>query len=161
MTTFGLETYRDSGVPLMAAYIERWQPPFLILNTSSLAVFPGHPSSDADGRLPLLPEDAQALRDTYAPFWGPLFLAGRAWERLEAGEEVAFEIRVPGPYTLLAETPAEVDGVGVAPGGTVALEAGRHGLVSVATQGPVRLLWGDGVAEPSFPPLPGPLFRGF
>lgn len=161
MTTFGMETYLERGEPVVAEYIERWRPPLLVLNTSSLAVFPGGPAPDADERPPLLPADVDALQETYAPFWGPVFLAGRAWDRLGAGEEVAFEIHVPGPYTFLAEDAADVNGTRVSPGGTVVLQAGRHGLVSVTTQGPVRLLWGRALREPPFPPLPGPLFLGF
>jgi hypothetical protein len=161
MTTFGLETYRARGVPELSRYIEALHPPLLVLNTSTLAVFGDPTEAGADPRPPLLPEDEARVRESYARFWGPVYLAGRRWDRLDAGQELAFPIHVPGPFTLLAPRPVAVDGLALAPGQSVELAAGTHTLVSPEAQADVRLLWGRDLVEPTFAPAPGPLFRGF
>jgi hypothetical protein len=45
--------------------------------------------------LKLLPADAAALRDTYAPYWGPIYLAGKDWRGLKDAEPVSFEMAIP------------------------------------------------------------------
>ncbi|MDP2956846.1 MAG: hypothetical protein Q8N53_10525 [Longimicrobiales bacterium] len=161
MTTFGLETYRARGVPELSRYIEALHPPLLILNTSTLAVFGDPAEAGADPRPPLLPEDEARVRESYAHFWGPVYLAGQRWDRLDAGQEVAFPIHVPGRFTLLAPGPLTVDGVALAPGESVELAVGTHTVVSPEAQADVRLLWGRNLVEPTFAPAPGPVFRGF
>ena len=162
MTTFGMETYRAAGEASVSAYIDDHAPPLLLLNTTSLDVFPDGPFLPPDPRPALLPDDAAAVAETYTHFWGPLFLAGRSWSGLEAGREESFTIRVPGPFTLLADGPVEVDGVPVRPGGTVRLERGLHRIVSASgVSGEVRLVWGEGVTPPDGAPAPGLLLPGF
>ena len=160
MTTFGLETYRARGVPELSRYIDALHPPLLILNTSTLAVFGNAVEAGADPRPPLLPEDEARVRESYARFWGPVYLAGRGWDRLDAGQELAFPIHVPGPFTLLASGPVTVDGLVLAPRESLELTVGTHTVVSQETQAGVRLLWGRDLVEPSFAPAAGPVFRG-
>jgi len=160
LTTFGLETYRDRGVLELSRYIEEHRPPLLILDSPTLAVF-GDPWEAGQGLRPaLLPPDAHRLHETYARFWGPVYLAGRRWERLAAGEARTFPIHVPGPFTLLASAPVTVDGVEVFPGGSVELTVGVHRIVSAAAQEGVALLWGQKLEVPSLAPAPGPLYAG-
>lgn len=162
MTTFGMETYRAEGRAAFSAFIDEHRPPLLIRNTTSLDVFPDAPAMERDPRPALLPADALRVAETYAHFWGPIFLAGRGWPALEAGSAVAFTISMAGPYTLLSQVPVSVDGVGVAPGGTVTLSPGVHRLVSrEGSAAEVKLLWGRQISVPAFPPPPGRVFYGF
>ncbi|HSW29120.1 MAG TPA: hypothetical protein VLH75_06425 [Longimicrobiales bacterium] len=158
LTGFGLETYRDRGVPELSRYVEAHQPPLLLMDSPTLAVF-GDPSEAGGGLRPaLLPEDAALLRYTFAHLWGPVYLAGRRWARLAAGEAHAFAIHVGGPFTLLASAGVTVDGAEVSPGGTVDLGVGPHLLVSGVAQADVALLWGRSLQVPAQAPAPGPLY---
>lgn len=161
MTTFGMETYRSRGGDALTRYVHEQAPPFLIVNTSSLDVFPGGPFTEPDPRPLLLPGDQETLRRTYTHLWGPVFLAGHRWDELRVGQEETFTITVPGPHTLLADGAAFVDGARVEPGGSLVLDRGRHAIVAAESLAGVRLVWGRGVREPSFGPLPGPIFHGF
>ena len=60
--------------------------------------------------LRLLPEDLAALRRTYAPYWGEIYLAGRRWTDVAAGETIGFGITIAGDYTLLSSHPVVIDG---------------------------------------------------
>lgn len=158
LTTFGLETYRDRGVLEISRYVNQYQPPLLLMDSQTLAVF-GDPWEAGRWLRPaLLAEDAALLRDAYARFWGPVYLAGRRWERLAAGESRAFPIHVSGPFTLLAAAPVTVDGVLLSPGGTMELGVGAHVLVTEVAQGDVALLWGRGLEMPSQAPAAGILY---
>lgn len=101
------------------------------------------------------------MREAFAHYWGPVFLAGRSWEAPAPDVPLSFPVGVPGPYTLLAPGPVLLDGIPLAPGEARVLERGSHGLVPLERYGRVRFLYGAGVAEPPFPPAPGPLFAGF
>lgn len=160
MTTFGMETYRARGDTAVARYIAERHPPLLLLNTSSLDVF-GAGMVAADPRPRLLPGDSLRVAESYARYWGPVYLAGRRWRRLEPGADTSFHISVPGAYTVLAPGPVRVDGVLRAPGDALRLDQGAHTIAVDTPLGDVRLFWGTGIQEPSAPPPQGSLFQGF
>lgn len=160
LSRWGLKNYHDRGEPLFSRYVRQAEPPLLIANTPSLQVWDEEMLARLDPRFRLIEEDEAALRQTYAPYWGPIYLAGRQWSGLGAGEEVAFDILIPGEYTLIAGRPARIDGRPVAPGATVSLAAGRHRLATTGPEPDLRLLWGSGTAIPAEAPSPMPLYTG-
>ena len=152
MTVYGLRVYRQRGEAEVARYIRERRPPLLLANTPQLDRWSedGALANAEDKRL--LPEDEVALRETYAHFWGPIYLAGRDWRDLQAGEERRFDLAQPGTYTVIAEAPLLIDGRRIAPGESLNLEAGPHRVLSLAAQPRARLLWGEGLSVPEIPP---------
>ncbi|MEX2407491.1 MAG: hypothetical protein WD489_00155 [Rhodovibrionaceae bacterium] len=158
MTTYGLRVYRARGEAGIAAYIHAAEPPLLIVNWRVLDVWPGgaaelYPQDDR-----LFPEDEALLRATYAPFWGPLYLAGREWRDLPQHSSADFALTFAGSYTLFAEAPLRIDGRALAPGESRYLEAGSHSLSSPVAQSRVRLLWGENLKLPDEQPAAMPLY---
>jgi hypothetical protein len=144
-----LTPYRRAGVPVLANYIRDSGPPLLIVNSPSLDMWTEGRLEKVDPDIRLLPQDEEALRATYAHYWDQIYLAGRQWSDLGAGERREFEIVVPGDHTLLAENPVTVDGRTYAPGATIALEAGPHELRTTAAEPDLRILWGKDLKLPS------------
>lgn len=103
------------------------------------------------------PEDAEALRDTYVPWWGPFYLAG---EEIPAGSEpYRFEIRVPGPYTVEGAALA-IDGATYRPGEIATIGRGFHAITGVRVK-PARIIWGERLQRPSVAPPDKPYFMGW
>ena len=144
-----LAPYRRAGVPVLASHIRDSGPPLLIVNSPSLDMWAEGTLETVDPDLRLLPEDEEALRATYAHYWDEIYLAGRQWSDLGAGERRAFEIVVPGEHTLLAENAVTVDGRTYVPGATIALEAGPHELRTTAAEPDLRILWGKNLKLPT------------
>lgn len=147
MTTWGMENYRQTGRPALKEQALARPPVFMIV---------GHPALEAavsDAKVPeryrLLPEDAAFLRENFVPHWGPIWVAGKR-------ADGAFEVAIPGPYTVEAVEPVELDGVTRTPGEVVALAAGRH-----TAGGPVTLRWGERLYRPKAAPPEGQLHWGF
>ena len=101
------------------------------------------------------------VRKTYAPFWGPIYLAGRQWRDLDAGERVEFDITIGGAYTLHSDSDVVIDGRLYRPGASVELNTGGHHLETVESAGSIRLLWGAGLEIPSEVATPEPVFFGY
>jgi hypothetical protein len=146
-----LQASRSAG---LTNYIRDAGPPLLIVNSPSLDMWTEGRLEKVDPDIRLLPQDEEMLRATYAHYWDQIYLAGRQWSDLGAGERREFEIIVPGEHTLLAENPVEVDGRTYAPGATIALEAGPHELRTTAAEPDLRILWGKDLKLPSEDSLP-------
>jgi hypothetical protein len=158
LTQFGLSLYNQRGVPQIANDIAALHPPLLIINTPVLDVW----QDIAPGPgLRLLPQDEAALRATYAPYWGAIYLAGREWRDVSAGQRLDFEIVIPGEYTLVSDVPATIDGEPHHAGATVTLSKGPHTLQTDDATGRLRLLWGRGLKIPTIEPSSQPIFAGF
>ena len=144
-----LSGYKRAGVPVVANYIRGSGPPLLIVNSPSLNMWTDGKLEKVDPDIRLLPQDEEMLRATYAHYWDRIYLAGRQWSDLGAGERREFEIVVPGEHTLLAQNAVTVDGRAYAPGATIALEAGPHELRTTASEPDLRILWGKDLKLPS------------
>jgi hypothetical protein len=92
----------------MTNYIHSDEPPLLIVNTDVLQVWDEEVLESLESRL--LPQDEETIRATYAHYWDQIYLAGRQWRDLAAGESRSFEIVVPGDHTLIASDSVIVDG---------------------------------------------------
>jgi hypothetical protein len=158
MTRLGRKGYLERGNPLVTNYIAEFHPPLLIVNLPSLDVWEGGLAERVAPELRLLSADEEALRETYAPYWGPIYLAGKDWRDLEGAETLSFEMAIPGDYTLISDRPVRVDGETLQSGETIALVQGRHILETMGRSERIRLLWGKGVKVPSSPPSPLPIY---
>lgn len=140
ITWYGLDSYRRADVPGWSNYIQRHKPPLLIVNTKVLQVWDEEQLESLESRL--LPQDEETIRATYAHYWDQIYLAGRQWRHLAAGESRAFEIVVPGDHTVIASGPVIVDGQTYQPWTTVRLDEGPHELRTTAAEADLRILWG-------------------
>jgi hypothetical protein len=143
-----LTPYRRAGVPVVTNYIRDSKPPLLIVNFQGLDVWTEGVLESVDPDMRLLPEDEAAIRAAYAHYWDQIYLAGRQWRDLGAGDVRAFEIVVPGEHTVLSRHPVIVDGQRLAPGATVALDAGPHELRTTSAEADLRILWGKNLELP-------------
>jgi hypothetical protein len=155
-----IKAYREAGHPALKRFVEQTQPPLLIVNSLVLDLWNGGAEKVPD-RFRLLVEDEDMIRESFAQFWGPIYLAGREWHGLDVGERIEFDIVIEGPYTLLADADVVVDGRAYRPGDSVVLSAGRHRLETLAPAERVRLLWGDGLKLPPEEPSAKPLFSWY
>ena len=92
----------------------------------------------------LLTADEETIRTTYAHYWDQIYLAGRQWRDLAAGERRSFEIVIAGDHTLIAGAPVIVDGETYSPGSAVRLDKGPHRLQTTSAELDLRILWGTG-----------------
>ena len=160
LSRWGMKNYHEAGVPVLASFVREAHPPLLIVNTSALDVWDQSAAPQLHPRSRLLAEDAEALRATYAPYWGPIYLAGRHWRDLPGGENMSFEIVIPGDYTLIADNSVTIDGHIYEHGATLRLDAGLHELQTVLASSDLRLLWGRGTTIPAEEPSPLPIYTG-
>jgi hypothetical protein len=147
MTPWGAELYRQGYVPSMRATMERKVVPLVVEDDPMFTrVLRGRgPSTD------FLPADTQAMRESYVPFWGPFWVAGKLVPATAYDQRSEF--LVPGPYTVTGGAIA-LDRKIVRPGDVVNVGRGTHLLT--ATEGKAaRLIWGDHLQAPAgAPPSP-------
>jgi hypothetical protein len=95
-----------------------------------------------------LPADAAAVRETYLPFWGPFWVAGKIVPADATSAKA--DILVPGPYTLSGAA-MDVDGRVLRPGDVINLGRGTHSFSAIEHK-PARLTWGAHLRAPDEPP---------
>ena len=149
MTPWGIEGYRTAGVPKFADTMAQQPVPLLFDNEQMFA-----PLFESDKPTFFHPEDEAALRGTYRHFWGDLYLAGRD---LEAGEEIEWEVLVPGTYT--ASSALLINGERFEGGETVELSRGNASIANLSNK-PAHIIWGDNIAPPEMTP-PSDYWGGF
>lgn len=157
MSSWGIEAYRDAGRPVLHEAIVAHQPALLIINSPALEAA----VSTARRPMPslLLAADARALRDTYIPHWGPIWIAGKTL-RLDSRPQT-FTLPIAGRYTVEAPQDIIVDGVRRPAGAVIALTRGRHVIRTSDGQATVTLRWGDHLYRPAAPPPASGVFQGF
>ncbi|MEM6407571.1 MAG: hypothetical protein AAF700_04050 [Pseudomonadota bacterium] len=136
MSSWGIENYRDAGVPVMADYIQEHAPPLLLANR--LALLETMAGTEViDHPHGLLPEDQAVLRASYIHYSGPIWLAGL--EATLGSETVSGRLPIPGRYRLESPVPVVIDGRRVSDGEVI------EGSGEVEMSGPVgievRLIW--------------------
>lgn len=161
MSSWGMENYLNAGVPIFRDIVARERPPFLIASIASLDPAVDKEALRADGYLSLFDEDNRLLADNYVQHWGRLYVAGKTLRFPTENAKLAFEILIPGRYTLEAEGVIEIDGQSFQPHETLELAAGWHDSRALAGSGTAVLRWGDRLPRPAAPPSPGPLYDGF
>lgn len=154
MTVWGFRNYHQAGEPHFAKVMQERSVPLLLAvepeaNPSLLAVMQGTENQRLFHR-----DDVAALRDSYRPVWGPIYLAGTQLEQSEARE---WTVRVPGRYRVQGSL--TIDGTAMNDGEFVDLSRGTVRLrASTADAG---LIWGDTAAMPDGAPPARPYWRGF
>ncbi len=156
MSSWGIEGYRGKGEPVMAAYLEKHAPPFLLTNRWTL-----HHTMTAsdiiDLPYSLLPEDQAVLRASYVHYSGTIWLAGL--EMTIEFETTERALPIPGRYRLESPVALKIDGRRVSDGDII------EGSGVVTISGPVgtdvRLVWHtDAVQDVGALPH-GRLYAGF
>ena len=133
-----VEAMAERPVPLLVR--NDWQFDALFFDPANPPTLPG-------GLAVFTPQDADALTDTYIPFWGPFMIAG---EIIPAGRAPHdFTIRVPGPYTVKGGA-VTLDGRSLLPGDVVEMKRGTHRITG-AREGEARLVWGNRLEAPAYP----------
>lgn len=142
MTPWGIELYKAGIVPDIRTLLATKVVPLVMDNDP---MFTRLLTTD-EPALEFKPEDAAAMRATYIHLWGPYWIAGG---KFAGGSKVdAFEIRVPGPYTV-KDSELVIDGKTYAAGDVVQLDRGTY-QVSTIERG-ARLVWGDNIKVPDQP----------
>lgn len=132
LSTWGIENYQAANRPLLPDLLRsNHAPPLLLADRNVLP-----PTGKRFKRL--LPEDQRLIRETYLPYWGPIWIAG---------------VRVPATGRLLVHLPGRyrVDGAAVRLNGkrysagdiiTITAEHAKRGLsVSRLQDGSTTLWW--------------------
>ena len=152
MTPWGIRDYLGGNLPSMAQGMKRDSVPLLVNNDW---MFDDALLSDKEIRV-FLPKDLVAIRDTYVPFWGPFWLAGK----LVAADnrDVTWNVRVSGPYTV-RDGAMIIDGRRFVRDEIVTLSRGLH-VLSTGKES-ARLLWGERLKVPASKPPAEPYYMPF
>ncbi|MEM7289218.1 MAG: hypothetical protein AAF412_02410 [Pseudomonadota bacterium] len=161
MSSWGLENYKEAGVPVMPTIISESQPAFLIANIETLDL--RHPETTE--RLPpsrkLFKEDLEALRANYIHHWGFIHVAGKHFKEISAQSEEEFSVLIEGTYTLEAARSLMIDGKTIDPGNQVFLNQGTHILQANSPDTNVILRLGKNLYRPEYPAPDEPIYTGF
>lgn len=153
MSSMSMAAYRQRGELVWPQLLQTTKPQFLVANVGSLEL--GTPDDSSQYRW--LPEDGRILRESFVPYWGPLWIAGRTFALGIETSEV--HIHIPGRYVADAVSPFVMDGTAVVPGAVLELSAGLH-RASADTSMSVTLRTADAGPPPAAMP-PEELFDGF
>jgi hypothetical protein len=155
MSTWGLESYRESSAAFMPATLAAHKPEFVLLNSPQL-------SPTYSGQLGLLAEDQELLAKHYVDYWGPVRVAGA---QVILAPSTALRVTVPfaAKYRLVTTEPLMIDGDVRANGDIIevparGVEMGRTGGASVEAV-TVRLVIASAKPPPDTEPVGFPLFR--
>ncbi|WP_065846392.1 glycosyltransferase family 39 protein [Sphingobium sp. Ndbn-10] len=152
MTEWGVEQYLAGDMPNFVEAMKHRPVPLLVNNTPILNTA----LKSRDQVKFLLPQDLTAIRDTYIPFWGPFWLAGKLIA--EGNRSIAWNVRVPGPYTV-RDSAMIIDGHRFNKGEVVTLDRGLH--ILSAEKERARLLWGERLETPVSNPPAEPYYMPF
>ena len=156
MSTWGLEAYRERGVPFMPAAMRDREPAFVIVN--SWAMDPAQRRADG-----LLAEDYELIDRLYPPYWGPLRVAG-ASAGLSRDDETRLSVPFAADYRVASPARVLIDDVLRQAGDVVHVptEGVRVRPAEPQAQDGLRVTLFLAAARPppagGFPPLP--LFTG-
>lgn len=158
MSTWGMETYRAREENVLEQVLRQDRPVFMINNTRPFNLS----LQWSDGPRRLTAVDDAALRASFIPHWGPVWVAGKTVQ-VAPGEEVSFPLLIGGRYTLESAAPVEVDGRLARPGDVLELEEGTHTVrVSGEESREVTFRIGEHLTRPErAPPSSRVSFRTF
>jgi hypothetical protein len=160
MSSWGIEGYRERGVPIMRGILKEHEPKFLIANRRLLWL--DHTQEEAEGMLRdylLLDDDFHVLRENFVHHWGALYVAGKRLSP-NADGRTRVEILISGPYSLESEGAIYLSSQRVEPGETIILRAGRYRLQAAPGSGEILLRYGDRLAVPDHGPAGQSIYTG-
>ena len=152
MTPWGMNMYRENGVPEYTQALEADVVPLVIGNWWTLRVM----FLEGDDTL-LVAEDNESMGNSYIEFAPFIWIAGKRLPAGMAADNALFQ--VPGPYTV-RDAPVIINGKALQPGDVIQLDRTNYQLEVPGAQD-ARLIWGDNLQPPSNPLEPGPLYAGF
>ena len=142
LTGWGLRNYVSGKSPRFTEFMAQKPVPLLVTVDPQFNPSLYGAMTDVPHGVEFFPEDLDALKTTYRPVWGPLYVAGTT---LKAGESKQWQVWVPGPYK--AEAPIRVNGVLYQAGDMVPLDRG-DALLAAPDDAPTGLLWGENTRIP-------------
>lgn len=153
MTIWGVRRYWNGLEDGFAQTMADRAVPLLIVNQEPLT----RNQTDPDGAWELSPEDRLALRDSFIPHWGPIWVAGKQFTGPQRVQD--FVMRTPGTYTVEGGA-VRIDGVQYEPGATLELTRDNHRIERLTDQATV-LRWGNHLPRPAEPFLGGQVMKDF
>lgn len=160
MSTWGMESYRARGEPVMEEVLKSEEPKFLIVNSWALDISEPQLGGEAANAYKLLDEDHRILRENFVHHWGAVYVAGKQFD-LRPSRPETFEVLISGVHTVESPVPVAINGAIYQPGERVELDRGMHRIASAGGRGRVVLRWGDRLYRPDRAPSPRPIFYGF
>lgn len=160
MSTWGMESYRARGEPVMAGILQSEQPRYLIANSWALDISEPQIGGEAANAYKLLDEDHRILRENFVHHWGIVYVAGKQFD-LRPSEPETFEVLISGVHTLESPVPVLIDGVIYEPDEQVVFDQGTHRIASVGGPGHAVLRWGANLYRPDKTPSRRPVFYNF
>lgn len=161
MSSWGIEVYRAARRPIFREILLDRAPAFVLANGPALeSALTQRPSEVAESHL-LFPEDAEVLRANFVWHWGPIWVAGKAFELAQGTGSSRFEVLIESRYTVEAEDGVLIDHAAYRPGDVVILSQGWHSIRTAERDQTVILRWGAHLHRPPHAAPDGPIFRGF
>lgn len=152
MTPWGIQHYLRGNLPSMVEAMKREPVPLLVKNDWMFDEAL-HTKNKVGV---LLPQDLAAIRDTYVPFWGPFWIAGKIVT--PGNRPVKWDVKVPGAYTV-RDGAMIIDGRRFDKDEVMTLNRGTY--ILSAEEEIARLLWGNRLAKPVSNPPKEPYFMPF
>jgi hypothetical protein len=159
MSTWGIESYRNAGKPIMEKIIREQQPVFMLANTPALKIEELELYGNEKHKYRLFDEDYQILKKNYIHHWGIIYVAGKKFDGLSSDEVIHFEILIDGVYTVESEGKISIDGNTYFQDDIVYLEIGKHQLNSINATN-IILRWGDHLKIPDQTASSYPIYTG-
>lgn len=159
MSSWGMESYRQIGIPILKNSLKDQQPKFLIANTNALKIDDEKCFGENESLYRLLDEDFIALKENFVHHWGLLYLPGKYFNNLRKVKNIIFEIIIEGEYTVESDGNLEIDGEVANLGDVIYLEKGRHSIKSIDA-GSVVLRFGSHSYRPDNYPSDKPIYTG-
>ena len=162
MTTWDLDQYKENARPIMKEILLGKRPVFILANTVILDLSRPWGTRPKIFRFsPLLREDFSLLRENYIHHWGIIYVAGKRFHFSEGEKRKAFEMLIPGVYTLESDGEVWIDGIRHLPGAKISLESGNHEITPRGTPMVASIRWGEDLFQPPYPPPVQPVFFGY
>jgi hypothetical protein len=151
MSTWGVESYRQSGRDFMPAVLTESCPPLLLINHAVLK-----PGTLLNRQL--RESDRRLLEASYVHYWGPIRVAGA--ELAFAPNSVSvFQVPCPGRYRVESDAQFLLRGTQYKAGDVVTLPAERDIAISATRYGRVRFVWAEARDPPEAQPPDLPVYE--
>jgi hypothetical protein len=159
MSTWGIESYRFTGTPIMRSILEKQQPKFLIANTNTLRINDERNFGENNSIYHLFDEDYIILKENFIHHWGALYVPGKTFVKFRKDSYQIFSIIIEGIYTVESDGDLLIDDNLIDSGGVLFLKKGQHTIQKIKAN-TVRLRFGDHLYRPEFYPSTQPIYVG-
>jgi hypothetical protein len=157
MSTWGIEAYRQCGMPIMRSRLENNQPKFLIANIPILRINDDKWFGQNKSIYRLLDEDYTILKENFVHHWGILYVPGKRFKELNKIKMRVFEVLIEGKYTVESDGELIIDNRPIVSGEVVLLEKGKHTIETIKAHSAL-LRWGVHLYHPEEEPSGRPIF---